>query len=80
MKSQATSDDEEQPNEAGGEDRKIDARISALLDTALNLYMTDRHLENRSEVLKSALGLFLEREGYLVRSGSKYKVRTHRRG
>lgn len=44
-------------------------RLNPLLESALKLYMSDRHLDNRSEVLKSALGQFLEREGYLMRDG-----------
>jgi hypothetical protein len=63
-----------------GDYPKIEGRISPLLNLALELYMRDRHLENRSEVLKSALGQFLEREGYLVKTVGEevgeYKVTT----
>lgn len=47
---------------------RIEARLTPLLDSALKNYMIDHHLENRSEVMKSALGQLLEREGYLVRT------------
>lgn len=59
---------------------KVEARLNKLLRNALALYMSDKHLENKSEVLKSALGQFLEKEGYLIRTNTvgetpgEYKV------
>jgi hypothetical protein len=44
--------------------------------TALGLYMQDRHLDNESEVLRSALGQFLEREGYLPTSVQETHQKT----
>jgi hypothetical protein len=57
-----------------GDEGKIDVRINAPLSIALRLYMMDHHLQNHSEVMRSALGKFLESEGYLVKTRDGYKV------
>lgn len=44
---------------------KAEARLNEAESNALTAYMRDRFLTNRSEVLRSALGQFLVREGYL---------------
>lgn len=62
------------------EGHKIEARLGGMVETALRNYMRDRHLENRAEVCKSALGQLLEREGYLIKTVAEepgnYKIAT----
>ncbi len=55
--------DMKRKNHQNGDRQTI--RLSPVLQAALRLYMQDRYLDNISEVIKSALGQFLEREGYL---------------
>lgn len=55
---------------------KIEARLKPLMQTALSLYMQDRHLDNESEVLRSALGKFLETEGYIKRAAAMLGIRV----
>jgi hypothetical protein len=74
MKRQITDDDKKHETIDLGEGGKIDARLSPLFITALKLYMTDMHMENRSEVVKMALGQFFEKQGYLVRTKDGYEV------
>jgi len=49
-------------------------RMSDVLDHALSLYMRDRHLENKTEIISSLLGALLEREGYLVKTKNGWEV------
>lgn len=59
-----------------GESPKVEARLKPLMQTALSLYMQDRHLDNESEVLRSALGKFLETEGYIKRAAAMLGIRV----
>lgn len=55
---------------------KVEARLGELMETALGLYMRDRHLQNESEVLRSALGKFLDEEGYMALAARQLGLRT----
>lgn len=54
-----------------GSSPKAETRLGPLLTHALKAYMRERHLTNESEILRSALGQMLEREGYLIRVGEE---------
>lgn len=57
-----------------GESPKVEARLKEEMRVALGLYMQERHLDNTSEVLKSALRRLLEAEGdYLTRAEKELK-------
>jgi len=49
-------------------------RLDRATDAALALYMLDHHLVSRSELYRRAVGEFLEREGYLIRTKDGYEV------
>lgn len=59
------------------ESPKVETRLGKILRGALDAYMADKHLTNESEILRSVLGQFLEKEGYLARVAEKpgeYKI------
>lgn len=57
-----------------GESPKVEARLKEVMRVALGLYMKDKHLDNQSEVLKTALRRLLESEGdYLTRAEKQLK-------
>jgi transposase len=57
-----------------GESPKVEARLGPVMETALALYMQDRHLKNESEVLRSVLGQMLDAEGYIKKAAAMLGV------
>src|SRR5262245_46201913 len=53
---------------------KIEARLNEVLESALNLYMADRHSTNRAEFCKTAIAKLLEDEGYIRRKNGGYEL------
>lgn len=53
---------------------KVEARLSPQYRQALDNYMADHCLTNESELLRSAIGQLLIREGYLQVVGGKARA------